>query len=306
MRIILSLVAVLTMAPGCFATRSDLNLLLEQQKQLALRLSRMQDHLADLTLRVQELRTDVREVRGDMVQVDQAQEPLQQELIKLKERLAGIEQQNRISERVSEYQAERMRADLMTLNTPVQMYEAAVSSYASADTDRALALFGELQRKWPSDKYAVGAKVEQGKIYAAQSMYLEAIDLLLGVIEKHSNSAWAPEAYLTLGSTLFGIEQIETGEQLLNDLIKFFPETPEAASGQALLDEQARLKAEAEAARLAASMPSTAPTEITSLSAVTAAAEVTLSADAVTVPADFTPITAPAAMPDTAATESGL
>lgn len=229
---------------GCFATRADLNVLLGQQKELALRLSRMQDHLADLTLRVQELRTDVREVRGEMIEVDLAQKPLQKELALLKDRLAQVEQQDKIGNRLKRYSSERAKADLLALTTPFAMYTAAVSAYAAAETERAMALFEELQRKWPSDAYAVGARVKQGMIYAAQGMYIETIDTLLEVIEKYPRSSWAPEAYLVLGTTLIQIEQTPTGEQLLSDLQRLYPASAEAAVAiEWLQQRQARLAA---------------------------------------------------------------
>lgn len=194
----------------------------------------MQDYVADLTIRLQELNAELRVVQGEVAVVEAGAKPLGAEVEALRERLASLERRAARTLPQVGMGAEAVTTVIAWADA-AQAYAAAVDRLRRGDSSGATAQLLALLKRWPDDEVALRAQLTLAQTYAAAGDNIRAIETYLELIESHPQSRFVPEAYLGLGRALKALGQTVQAERVLRDLVRLYPDAPESLEAIRLL-----------------------------------------------------------------------
>ena len=110
-----------------------------------------------------------------------------------------------------------------------QLYSDARAAYDNGDLDKARQLFQKLIKAFPKSKNADNAQFWIGESYYREKWYERAILEYQTVIEKYPNGNKVPAAMLKQGMALQQIGEKPSARLILEELVKKYPKSSEAA-----------------------------------------------------------------------------
>jgi tol-pal system protein YbgF len=245
-------VAILSLSICSCATQSEFRLLNQQvqtlkaQQELLAKQQReelnelkksielLRSQLADLLARVQTLEVNQQSLQGQGFRREEERNALLNRISSLESRLQELE--NRLAQRegVGSIGASGTDSSSLTLGEE-ELYASALTRFEGGDYDRSRELFQILLQRFPKGKYSINALFWLGEIEFRKKNYPEAIARYLEVIEKDPRHSKAPAAYLKMALSLKELKELERAKRTLNDLIRLYPESPQAEEAKKLL-----------------------------------------------------------------------
>jgi len=110
-----------------------------------------------------------------------------------------------------------------------QLYADARKAYDNGDLDKARQLFQKLIKEFPKSKNVDNAQFWIGESYYREKWYERAILEYQTVIEKYPNGNKVPAAMLKQGMALQQIGEKPSARLILEELVKKYPKSSEAA-----------------------------------------------------------------------------
>jgi tol-pal system protein YbgF len=110
-----------------------------------------------------------------------------------------------------------------------QLYTDARKAYDSGDLDKARSLFQQFIKQYPKSKNADNAQFWVGESYYRDKWYERAVLEYQTVIEKYPNGNKVPAAMLKQGMALQQIGEKPSARLILEELVKKYPKSSEAA-----------------------------------------------------------------------------
>jgi tol-pal system protein YbgF len=110
-----------------------------------------------------------------------------------------------------------------------QLYAEARKAYDKGDLDKARQLFQKLIKEFPKSKTVDNAQFWIGESYYREKWYERAILEYQTVIEKYPNGNKVPAAMLKQGMALQQIGEKPSARLILEELVKKYPKSSEAA-----------------------------------------------------------------------------
>lgn len=217
------------------ANQSRLQQLEEQERrdieELRKNLETLRNQLADLLARLQALEVNQQALQGQGFRRESEKSELltrmgalEAALEELKQRVSALEQ--------SPSSPGASKAKPLGEE---ELYPQALSLYEQGDYEKAEGLFETLLERFPQGKYRLNAEFWLGEIRFRQKKYPEAIARYLEVIEKDPKHPKAPAAYLKMAMSLKELKETERARRALEDLIRLYPDSPQAAEAKKLL-----------------------------------------------------------------------
>ncbi len=249
--------------PACLATRADVQTLSSRITYLETRIERTEDlatevsgaaqkeaiasrretseqlataqrQIADMTVRIQELDVLVRSLQGAVTPVESELPQIRAHLAELGQRLDKLQQA--VGRTATDDEADdKTRTQELRWQNEQQGYDAAMASLEAGDLDAARTRFFAVLDRWPDGKLAANSHYWLGETYYRAEDYVNAIDKYLHVIDGYSDSNKAPAAYLKMGMALDKLGENRKAERTLQDLVKLYPRSEQAATAQAML-----------------------------------------------------------------------
>lgn len=193
--------------------------------------------IADLTLELDELRTQLRELRG-------LYETQTHELESLKNRnrqvLADTDKRLRDLERKAAPAAADNAADtspnapapISASTTEQQEYDAAFGLMKQGMYERAAKSFREFVAKYPSSELAGNAQYWTGEALYVVRNFKQSLQDFTKVIDVYPNSAKIPDALLKIGYVHHELGNLDKARQTLQQVISRYPNTTSAKSAE--------------------------------------------------------------------------
>lgn len=111
---------------------------------------------------------------------------------------------------------------------PDDLYEQAVEAFSKQKYQKALNLWGEMTDNFPGHKLVSNAYFWQGEACYQLQDFDNAVLNYNKVIEKYAESSKYPAALLKMGLSCFALNESREGGLWLEELIRKFPDRPEA------------------------------------------------------------------------------
>jgi len=237
------------MVCGCATQRAMREARVDLQR-IDLRLVLLGERLAAVDSLLQLQQADLREQRLEQTAAD---EQMQSQVVQLQARVD--ESARRLGElreeiellrvygvgkappRSSEAAAgERGPADRPVLVGDAQsLYDMAMADMKAGNYQLAASEFGQFVESFPESELADNALYWQGECYYADRKYGEAATCFAEVEKRYPQGDKVPAALLKLGFARLALKDNKQGTKHLNDVIRRFPDTPEAAQARAKL-----------------------------------------------------------------------
>lgn len=262
------------MLPGCLASRAELRSAVAaaeaERRDLAAQLAAMQELLVDLTIRQQAGELALQRIGGDV-------DGLSYELDAVAGRVARIGE--RLATPVRREAAAALPATAPVWETAAEALAAAEQRMAAAEATAAAVLLQWAAAVWPDPPTGTTIRLRAADALRLAGEPLAALDAYLALLETAREPETVAPAYLGLGDALAAIGERATARRSWQDLIRLYPQRPEAAQARLRLQGAASDATSAPTGPEAGSVPTvTAPTE-------TAPEAATRSSESLAVPA---------------------
>ncbi len=111
----------------------------------------------------------------------------------------------------------------------IRLYDEALKALEKNDTKGAREKLTVLMKDFPQSKHADNAQFWIGETYYREKWYQKAILEYQKVIENYPRGVKVPAAYLKQGLAFFELKEADNAKLILNQLVKKFPDSSEAA-----------------------------------------------------------------------------
>jgi tol-pal system protein YbgF len=179
--------------------------------------------LIELSMEIEQLRTELARLRGENEQLARQLADLQREQQTVQQ---GVE------ERLREFEPATVTLDgesFKALPAEKRDYEAALEVLRSADFPRAETAFEAFLRRYPDSGFRPWVLYWLGNAQYANRKYQEAVGSHRQLINNHAQHPRVPEAMLAVANSLLELKDTKAARQTLNDLIKAHPSSEAAA-----------------------------------------------------------------------------
>lgn len=199
--------------------------------------------IADLTLELDQLRTQLRELRGlyetQSHELDSLKNRNREALADTDKRLRELERKATPAPAV-EAPAAKPDAPAAAAAAPVlaasatqqQEYDAAFALLKQGMYDRAARNFREFVAKYPSSELAGNAQYWVGEALYVVRNFKQALEAFTKVIDKYPTSAKVPDAWLKIGYVQQELGSLDKARQALQQVITKYPNTSSAKSAE--------------------------------------------------------------------------
>ena len=153
-------------------------------------------------------------------------------LNKMDQRITGLEQFLNIESPKNEHSGSTPTADKKTAQNAVsdqQLYSDARQAYNNGNMDKARQIFKRIIQEFPKSRNVDNAQFWIGETYYYEKWYERAILEYQTVLEKYPNGNKVPSAMLKQGMALKQIGEKSSARLVLQELVKKFPKSSEAA-----------------------------------------------------------------------------
>lgn len=261
-RIFLRIIAVvvLGLAATACVSQQNFNALQQRVSQHEQRLDSVEQirpNQANLSAELDSLRSQMADLRGRMDEIERrfmrpstsSQPPYsEQPQTMAQERMEPAQQPARQPEQTQEPSAtDEALADLGMTNSQAeelgapdedvsaqpadpaqQLYDEALAQFKARNYETAQIMWADFVKDNPQHELVPNALFWQGEAYYQMRQYPQAILAYQEVIAKHAGSAKYPAALLKQGISFITIGKEKAGKLQLNELIRKFPNSPEA------------------------------------------------------------------------------
>lgn len=210
----------------------------EQMAQIEERLEKLERQaqsqgLVEMQMEIQRLQQELQALRGEVEQLRYENEQLrkqQRDLYQdLDRRMLALE---RGGNGASQTPGEGEGVDA----AESQAYQKAFNLLKEFRYEEAATAFGEYLKKYPNGRYAHLALYWRGEANFMQQKYKLAIADYQNLINNHPDSYKKPEAMLKIGYCYNELKDTAAARKALEQLVKEFPDSSEAAQARKLLD----------------------------------------------------------------------
>lgn len=113
-----------------------------------------------------------------------------------------------------------------------KLYDEALKGLEKNDTKGAREKLAAIIKDYPNSKHVDNAQFWIGETYYREKWYQKAILEYQKVIENHPRGVKVPAAYLKQGLAFFELKEADNAKLILNQLIKKYPDSAEAAAAK--------------------------------------------------------------------------
>lgn len=177
---------------------------------------------ADLLVQIDETRTRLQELQGEIDQLTRANEELKKELEATREILNSIQDDLKKV-------AEKPRNE-------EELYKQGLGLYNSREYQKAREIFKSIIENFPEGKYVDNAHYWMGECYYSENNFLAAIDEYGIVIEKFPKSPKRPAAILKAGMAFQELKRKKDARAFYLRVINEYPKSEQAAIARKKLD----------------------------------------------------------------------
>jgi tol-pal system protein YbgF len=190
--------------------------------------------MADLTIEVDALRTELRELRG---QLEVQTHELESLKTRNREALADTDKRLRDLERKATPAATAAPETAGPVAAPAsadeqQQYDAAFALMKQGQYEKAAKAFREFIAKHPSSDLAGNAQYWVGEAYYVVRNFKQAIDDFTKVVDKYSTSSKVADALLKIGYSQQELGALDKARAALQQVVSRFPNTVSAKSAE--------------------------------------------------------------------------
>jgi len=108
----------------------------------------------------------------------------------------------------------------------------AMAAIRGGDFDKAVALFGSFQRRFPASGYTDSVRFWHGNALYGQRQHKEAIAAFRAFVTGAPDHPRAPEALLALANSQAEMKDVRGARRTLEELVKSYPQSEAAAAGK--------------------------------------------------------------------------
>jgi tol-pal system protein YbgF len=197
----------------------DLSLLKENTDK---DLTDLRQKQADLLVQIEETRTRIAELQGEIDQLTKANEDIKKELEATKEILNSIQ--------------EDLKKATEKPKDEEELYKQGLGLYNAKEYVKARETFKNIIENFPNGKYVDNAHYWTGECYYAEGNFLAAIDEYGTVIEKYPNSPKGPAALLKAGMAFQELKRKKEARAFYLRVINEYPKSEQAGIARKKLD----------------------------------------------------------------------
>ena len=222
--IVFALCAVLVLPlSGCLATSQEMVDLHDDIHELQLKLNEVQRNQADLSVKMDNLNSQLGPLSSKL-------EETQNRMSLLGQRLDDVE--SNMSQRMNKLSEQMSGAALAVPPPPSEIYRLAYSDFSSGKYDVAITGFKAYLEKYPQGELAGQAQYYMGECYYSQSAWQNACDQFDLVEKNFPKSDLVPASRLKKALSLELLGKVKESRDLLNALVKDYPNSPESATAR--------------------------------------------------------------------------
>ena len=127
------------------------------------------------------------------------------------------------------------QAPAQTKDVSMALYDAGINAFTNRNYDSAQRSFSDFMKNYPNHSMASEAQYHLAECYFQRNQFADAALAYDTVINKYSKSSRTPGAYLKQGICFSKLKQSAAAKARLQELIKKYPNSPEAARAKSFL-----------------------------------------------------------------------
>ena len=191
------------------------------------------EQVSQLRRSLLELNATLEMMRGEMAKMRGTDEQLARDVAELQRKAKDIA--SGVDERIRRIEPQLVEVDGKQFNAEPdekKLYEDSFAAFRAADFDKAIAGFGNLQRRWPGTGYREAALFWLGNSYYGKREYKDAIGTFRALVAAAPTHPKAPEALLAIANCQVELKDRPAARRTLDELVKGYPKSEAAQAGK--------------------------------------------------------------------------
>jgi tol-pal system protein YbgF len=201
--------------------------------ELATANAQMAEQLAALRRSLLDLNNQLEAMRGEVAKLRGNDEQVMRELSEMQRRQKDVAQA--VDERLLKVEPVKVSLDGREFTAEPaekQAYDEALGAIRGGDFDKAVALLGAFQRKYPNSGYANSVRFWQGNALYGRRDHKEAIAAFRAFVTGAPDHPRAPEALLAMANSQAEMKDMRGARRTLDELVKTYPQSEAAVAGK--------------------------------------------------------------------------
>ena len=201
--------------------------------ELATANAQLAEQVAALRRSLLELNNQLEAMRGEIAKLRGSDEQVLRELSEAQRRQKDVAQA--MDTRLLKLEPTKVALDGREFNAEpaeTQAYDEAMAAIRGGDFDKAVALFGSFQRRFPASGYTDSVRFWHGNALYGQRQHKEAIAVFRAFVTAAPAHPRAPEALLALANSQAEMKDVRGARRTLEELVKSYPQSEAAAAGK--------------------------------------------------------------------------
>lgn len=201
--------------------------------ELAAANARLTEQLAGLRRSLLELNNQIEALRGEVATLRGNDEQLMRELAELQKSQKDVGQA--LDGRLQKLEPSTVLLDgreFVAKPDEKAAFEEAMAAIRGGDFDKAVALLGDFQRRYPGSGYADSVRFWQGNALYGKRDHKGAIAAFRAFLAGAPNHPRAPDALLAVANSQIEMKDVSGARRTIGELVKTYPQSEAAQAGK--------------------------------------------------------------------------